>query len=164
MKYVLGLILLLSAAVASAGHHGGFCGTDGVGRMLGGMGGMGHGRAFDRIASELALSPEQQDSIQGVMERYREQGAAVAESRRDALCALKEADPESADYAQITAEASAAASQLAGEAITLMSQMKAELHALLTPEQRAEWETLSVEMKERRQERRQRFRERDPRG
>jgi Spy/CpxP family protein refolding chaperone len=105
----------------------------------------GHGMEFWK---ERNLTPEQQQSVQALKESFRPRwqelrtrGTAIREK-------LVAASPDDSGYAAATQSASQDAAALAADMVTLMGQMRAEMHAILTPEQRAE---LKQHMQERRQ-------------
>lgn len=96
----------------------------------------------------LDLTPEQERAIQDVRAAYRprwKELRARGESIRAQLTALS---PDEADYATASQVASQNAATLAADVVLLASQMRADLHALLTAEQRAQ---LHQQMQERRQ-------------
>ena len=148
----IAIILLLGAASinAQADPLGMIC-HEGAGASWSEAGpdGFGHGKMFERVADRLDLTPEQRDTVEQIRSRYRDERIALADQHREALCALRDADPTAESYARQTAEASAAASRLAGDMVTLMSQMRTELHAVLTEAQRQAWTELKAEMAER---------------
>ena len=96
----------------------------------------------------LNLTPEQQQAMQDVTRAYRPRWQELrtrGEAIREKLTAVS---PDDSGYATATESASQDAAALAADVVTLMSQMRAEVHAILTPEQRAQ---LQQQMEQRRQ-------------
>jgi Spy/CpxP family protein refolding chaperone len=96
------------------------------------------------------FTDEQQQAIADLKQSYRARGEelrARAEAIRNAFSAVS---PDDAQYAAATEKASQETAALAGDVVTLMAQLRAEMHAILTAEQRAQ-------LQERMQNRRERW-------
>jgi Spy/CpxP family protein refolding chaperone len=134
--------------------------ADGHGAEFG-MGDLGfHPRMFERMAGELELSEAQRQSIRGLfesarpaMQQRREQATASAEL-------LRRTQPGDKDYQQVVARVSRTAGELAASAVSDAAQLRAQVWAVLTPEQRSKAQQLGEQRQQRRAERRDKFRER----
>ena len=124
--FLLPATLFLAALVATGAtaHPGPMEGAEHFGR-------------FQDMMAAVDLTPEQREAIHQIMAASRQEREALrGESRavREGLVAL---NPGDSDYA-VQADALAdAAGQLLAWRIRAMSQIRAEVYALLTPEQRA---------------------------
>ncbi len=140
------LVGLLVSASALSGHPMG-CDMDGHGRHArhldrGGEFGMHRPSGMFRAVWQLDLSEEQQAQLRGLMEPMREASRQQMRSMKEARKTLREAmNAEPYDAAQVQQLAEAQ-----GNAVTEMILKRAEtsqqIRALLTPEQRAELDTL----------------------
>ena len=133
-------------AVASAGPRG----------PMGGMGGDRMERIFDR----LDLTDEQRQTVEGIMDSYRPQLRSLRDSAREVRKNLAQTDPRDAGYSDVVATASQSAAETASQLVTTTAAMRAELDAVLTDDQRAEAAELREEWRERRKDRRARWRDR----
>jgi len=98
----------------------------------GGGGGM---QRMERIAGELNLTDQQSQQFKQIQRDNREAGMAIRDAMRDNRDAMRKLDPAAKDYSKQV-------SALAGEKAELVKQMtihraetRAEVHAILTPEQ-----------------------------
>jgi len=117
------------------GGPGGFGGPGGMmGRMPGGM----LGGPFGMLGVNLRaaeLTEAQQKQVQAVVQSHREEQAAIAERMRAARAALQDAVAADAfDEAVIRAKAADVAA-IEADAAVLQAKVRAEVLALLTPEQ-----------------------------
>lgn len=105
--------------------------------MRHGMGGWsGAGGPWMNRMDELGLTGEQRQAIQAIVERFRDRGMELgqqASGTRDELLAVAPDDPR---YAEATRAAADSAARIAAQGVELASAMRAEMHAVLTPEQR----------------------------
>lgn len=148
-----GLALIVGGAVlAQPPHHGGAHGGWSMGGMA--MGGL------HRALRELDLSPEQKETIRGIFEQARPQFQSVHEAMRANAEKLMEANPDDANYSTIVNEVSQAAGDIATGLVQQMSQVRAQIHAVLTPEQKAKLPAIQAEMKARMQEHQEKMRQR----
>lgn len=132
---------LLSATLATAS-------------MAGPRGGCNQGadrsQAQDRLMSQLDLSAEQQSAIDALRNQQREQKKAQRDARKQRP--QIRATPDQADYEQ-QVQAYAKQKAAAVEAKILQkAKMKADIYALLTPQQQSKLLELRREMKEKRSE------------
>jgi Spy/CpxP family protein refolding chaperone len=127
------VVLLLLAAGAPA--------------MPGGAGGAGVDRpdpAYARHAEQLraeverlGLDASQRQALQALGERFQVHGTDLrqrGEAIREQLLAV---EPDNPRYDAVTEQASAASAALAADATRLAADFRAEVYAILTPEQRA---------------------------
>lgn len=126
-----------------------------------GMGGLGmHPRMFERMAGELGLSDAQSQSIRGLFESAR----PAMQQRREQVQAnaqlLRNTQPGDQDYQAVVARVSRAAGELAAGAVSDAAQLRAQVWAVLTPEQRSKAQQLGEQRQQRRKERREQFRDR----
>ena len=135
--------MTLSASIQPEGRHG-FRGE------RGGRGGMG------RIVRELDLTDEQRERMRALRNQgSRDTFERVSNARR----ALNEAVESGADEGTIR-QLAFQYGEAEGDAAIERSRMHAQFLAILTPEQRQQYETLKAERKQRMEERRERMRER----
>lgn len=99
---------------------------------------------------DLDITPEQRETVRAIIRahqpRWRELRAQASAIRGT----LTETSPDDPGYAAATQDASQSAATLAAELVTLVSQMRAEIHAVLTPDQR-------LQLRQRMEQRRQRW-------
>ncbi len=141
---MLAMMLMLSAAIAFAQEgrsKGGFDGRKTHGRGHGG--GAGFLRGLD-------LSEAQQAQIKQISDRYDENMRGL----RDQLRSLRR-DSDSSDGVfneGAVRQAAQARANLEVELEVARARMKSEIHAVLTPEQKAQLSQRREEMKQRRQQ------------
>lgn len=112
------------------GGPGGPAGFGGPGGMMGGPFGM---LGVNLRAAELTEA--QQKQVQAVVQSHREEQAAIGERMRAARAALQEAvEADAFDEAVIRAKAADVAA-IEADAAVLRAKVRAEVLALLTPEQ-----------------------------
>jgi periplasmic protein CpxP/Spy len=98
---------------------------------------------------ELNLTEAQQQQVRAIMERFAE----ATRPQREALMQMREQREQGATGEQTSERAK----QLRGEIREAMQRGRAEIAAILTPEQRARLEQMEQERKARHEERRQRM-------
>lgn len=133
----------LSATMAFAAPH------DGRGGKFGGH--RGRGEFGPRIAKQLNLSEAQQAQIKDIRKSFREQNKAFFESSRETFRELRAAK-EANDQARIDALKPALDANRE-KMQQLRAEEKAQILAILTPEQRAQYEALKAERGTRRHRR-----------
>ena len=146
---------LLAATAFAAGpdrggprHEGRHTGMHMDGGPL--MGGMGmHPRMLDRMADELSLSDAQRQTIQGLFESARPAMQAHREQMKKSADALRDLDPGSKDYQAAVERASRTAGELASRAVSDGAQLRAQVWAVLTPDQRVKANEMREKMRER---------------
>lgn len=133
-------VLTLSSTLAFAGPHGG---------KGGGRHGRGHGAQFgEKFAAKLNLSEGQKLQIQEAQKSFREQNKAFFDSARETRRQLREAK-EAGDTARLEQLKATAKSQRA-QMKTLGEAQTQRIVALLTPEQRTQWDAMKAEREARR--------------
>lgn len=124
------------------GMHGPMMGVDGIG------------------LGRLDLTEAQRSQVQSIMEAHRAERQALAEKVRDARQALHaKVTAETLDESGIRA-AHAALSQLEADQVVMRAKIRAEIHQLLTPEQRAKAAELKAQAQKRRADRVERAKQR----
>lgn len=127
LAMVLSLLMTLSAQARGMGGGPG----------NGGSGGKGFGR---RVMQELGLSADQQQAIQGIIQKYEEEQdkarEALQQSREELFAGRFSAGFDEAKIRQAFKERSAAME----DAFVLRARIHNEIQAVLTPEQSAELE------------------------
>lgn len=148
-------VLLLASPAWAGGGRGGH---DMDAGEPGGMPGMGmgmHPRMLDRMAEELSLSDEQRQKIRGLFEAAR----PAMEQRREKMRAdaelLRNTDPGSKDYQAVVQKVSRSAGELAASGVADAAQLRAQVWAVLTPEQRTKARAMGDKMRDRMEERRE---------
>ncbi|MBS0375566.1 MAG: Spy/CpxP family protein refolding chaperone [Proteobacteria bacterium] len=98
------------------------------------------------LADELALTPEQRQTIHGFFEQARpdfERLHAELRANSEKLLATAPDDPA---YQTVVASTSQAAADLASQFVLEASQLRAQVHSVLTPGQRAKLVTLQARL------------------
>lgn len=103
------------------------------------------GRMLLRMADELNLSIEQQDSLQGLIDEFRPSWESLRERGSASRAKMMGLTPDDPEYGSVTQEVSQQAAALAAEMVTLSSDFQARAYALLTEEQRQRLEELKSE-------------------
>jgi Spy/CpxP family protein refolding chaperone len=135
-------------------------GPGGMGMLDGGAAliGVPSPRMLDRLAADLGLTADQQQKIRGVFESARPEMEQVRDRSRENAEKLRAAQPGSAGYDAVVSEVARNAGELASRAVTNGAQLRAQVWAVLTPDQRQKLETLQAQrrtaMKERMEKRR----------
>lgn len=153
---------LAETAVAQPGHGGrGF--GDGMGP--GGPGGPG-GRMGGPLGGLLAVHPElplqalnltdaQREQVRTIMQGHRDESRALGEKAHAALDALRKATEGTVDEALVNQQGLALGAVI-GEAAVLRAKVRAEVLAILTPEQQAEANKLQAQRQQRMEQMKQR--------
>jgi Spy/CpxP family protein refolding chaperone len=130
-------------------------GQGGMGMMEGelGMAGVPNPRMLDRMATELQLTADQQQKLKGVFESARPEMEQVREKARQNADKLRAATPGTRNYDAVVSEVARNAGDLATRAVTNGAQLRAQVWAILTPDQRQKMESLQAQRRERMKER-----------
>lgn len=94
------------------------------------------GRFVDAMAARLELTVEQQDAIRDLMVRSRPAIRELRDAQRANRRELMETPTDAADYDVVLQRVAETNGQLTTDMIRRHGQLRAEVHALLTPEQR----------------------------
>jgi Spy/CpxP family protein refolding chaperone len=143
--------LFLGLALASAmtlGTAAFAAGQDGGPRFGGHHGGHGFGMAMQK----LNLTDAQKTSIRNLVKTSFSQTKPQRDALRQQRQAFEAMTPDQVGYqaaATQLAQAEAAATQ---NRVQQRAQLKAQIYALLTPQQKAQWATLKQEREQRRQQ------------
>ena len=152
----LALVAILGTSVAMAAAQ------PGPGRWRGGPGGPADGRGGAALhigeLRGLDLSDAQREQVRGIVASHRDETRAVHERQRTAMRALEEA-ARGTDEAAIRQQAEAVGVVMADAAV-LRSRVRAEVWAVLTPDQQARAEQLRAERETRMRERQARMEQR----
>jgi Spy/CpxP family protein refolding chaperone len=129
----VGVVVVAGLAYAAPGHDRG----------------MGGFPPLQRMARALELSPEQEQTIRGVMAEAKPRFQALRKNARETRKTLMAANPDDPNYAADVAAASHVSSGNAAELVTLAAGVKVQVYALLTDEQKAKASELMANMGER---------------
>ena len=108
------------------------------------------GQRLLRMADELNLSIEQQDSLQGLIDEFQPSWDSLRERMSASRSKMMGLTPDDQEYASVTQEVSQEAAALAAEMVTLASDFQVRAYALLTEEQRQRLEELKLERRDQR--------------
>lgn len=89
------------------------------------------------MADRLQLSPEQRNAIRDLMERERPRMQALREEQFANRQRLMDTPTDAAAYDSVVQEVAEENGRLTAERIRRRGQLRAEIHGLLTPDQRA---------------------------
>ncbi|MEZ5498498.1 MAG: Spy/CpxP family protein refolding chaperone [Steroidobacteraceae bacterium] len=159
-KLVIGAVAALAIGALTVGfarEHG--PGGHGGGDFFGGPGMFGP-QMLERLGDKLELSDEQKTSIRGLMDSARPNMEQMRDALRNNMQRLHDTAPDSPDYNAVVASVSGEAAELARRFVTDSSQLRAQVWAVLTPEQRAKAQQLRDEWQAKREERRSKWQKR----
>ena len=111
------------------------------------------GQMLLRMADELNLSIEQQDSLQGLIDEFQPSWDSLRERMSASRSKMMGLTPDDPAYASVTQEVSQEAAALASEMVTLGSDFQVRAYALLTEEQQQRLEELKLERRDQRRHR-----------
>ena len=152
-----GLVAALAGGTAVSFAQGPGPGGPGVERPRGPRGG---GRGVDFGLRGVQLTDAQREQVRSIMQSHRTELDNARKGLGDAHRAFAEATRNATtDEAAVRTRATAVANAMAEEAI-LRAKIRAEVHALLTPEQQEELKTREANMQKRLQERQERMKQR----
>lgn len=117
----------------------------------GGPGAGPGGGKFERMAERLDLSDKQRQQLKQIHRDARGEGMAIHDAMQDTREALHRLDPGSKDYRKRVSELAEQKAELVKQMIEHMSSVKAEVYAILTPEQRRKARELKTWRAERHQ-------------
>lgn len=128
----------------------------GPGMMMHGMmlPGMMHPKMLERMADELALTPEQRQTIRGFFEAAKPGMQELGDRLRANARQLLETTPDDPKYASVVQQASQEAGALSAQMIQQASQVRVQVYGVLTPEQKQKLAAKQAEMQKRMEERR----------
>jgi len=106
--------------------------------MPGGQGGPGGDRFLERIAEKLDLNKTQRHQIKQIRRDNRAEAMALHHAMQDNREALHRLNPGQSDYKQQVAQLARARGDLVRRMIIHHAGVKAQVFAILTPEQRKE--------------------------
>ena len=113
----------------------------------------GHGseknmeRHSQRIAEKLNLSDSQRDQFKQIHEQGRAEAKGIHEAMQKNREALQNLDPSAKNYAKQVAVLANEKAELVKQMVTHKSEIRAEVHAMLTPEQREKTKAMKMERK-----------------
>lgn len=106
-----------------------------------------------RMARQIGLGPEQQASIRALVERARPASRALREEIRDNRLELMATPTDGPDYDAVVQRVAESNGRLTSELIRHHAQLRAEVQALMTPEQREQARTITQERRSRMEQR-----------
>ncbi len=130
-------------------HGRGARGPDGM--RMGGPGEM----LLGRMGDELQLSDEQRTRIRGIVDASRPEMDALRDEMRTVGARIADADPDDKGYAGAVSQSARRMGELTTQMIERSSAVRAQVHAVLTPAQKAQAAKLKERMQQRWEERRQ---------
>jgi Spy/CpxP family protein refolding chaperone len=136
--------------------HGGGPGGKGV-RMHGGPGMMMPGmetHMLMRMADELALSPEQRQTIRGFFSSAQPGFQKLHEQMRANTKLMLDTQPDDPKYQTVVQQVSQSSAELAQQMVLQSSQLRTQVYGVLTPEQKTKLKAKQSEMQARWEERR----------
>jgi Spy/CpxP family protein refolding chaperone len=118
------------------------------------MPGMMGSHGMERFGQKLGLSAEQQASLKAIMDAARPEMDSIRADMKSNRETLRNADPGDPTYATTVANARNVAADVAGRMVTATSQVRANVWAVLTPEQRIKAKAMQAERSQQMGERR----------
>lgn len=142
--FTMAAVLALSTTVAFAAPHEGKGGKHGRG-----------GRGEARFFQQLNLTDAQKEQIKSIRQNFREQNKAFFETSRNTFQQFRDAKKanDTAKVESLKPQMEANRTQMQ----QLRQQERTQILAVLTPEQRAQYEALKAERESRRAQRGNRF-------
>ena len=108
----------------------------------------------DLPLAALNLTDAQREQVRTIMQSHRDEGRAIAQKAHAALESLRKAGEGTVDEGAISQQSQALGAVI-GEAAVLRAKVRAEVFAILTPEQQAEATKIAEQRRTRTQQRRQ---------
>jgi Spy/CpxP family protein refolding chaperone len=142
---------------SQGGDHGGGRGGDKALRMHGGPGMMMPGmetHMLMRMADELALSPEQRQTIRGFFSSAQPGFQKLHEQMRANTKLMLDTQPDDPKYQTVVQQVSQSSAELAQQMVLQSSQLRTQVYSVLTPEQKTKLKARQSEMQARWEERR----------
>lgn len=99
----------------------------------------------DRVAEKLDLSDAQRDQFKQIHEQGRSEGKVLHEAMRKNRDAMHQLDPSAKNYAAEVARLANEKAELVKQMVVHKSEVRAEVYAMLTPEQREQMQQLRKE-------------------
>ena len=94
------------------------------------------GMVSERMAERLELDEVQTQSVRNVMEAARPEFEALRERGKNLRVSIRDLDPEDPAYGALLQDLSADSGQVAADLVLLTGRVRADIHGILTPEQR----------------------------
>jgi len=143
MKSIIGIGLVTGLAMPALAFPGNRGGCEG-----------GHSeRHMQRLAQQLNLTDEQQQKIRAIHEQDRDDFRKIGQQMRDNRKALYRLDTSDAGYEARVKKLARGQGELVERMIVLHSRERAEVRALLTPEQRETAQKLKQQRRDRMKDR-----------
>jgi Spy/CpxP family protein refolding chaperone len=148
-------VVALSSTLAFAAPRGDNNGARGEGHRGGHHRGEGGGEFGVRFAQKLNLSEAQKQQIKDLQQNFRETNKAFFQATRETRKQMHDAKEagDTAKFESLKATGESQRSQMK----SLRDAQMARIEAILTPEQRTQWQALKAEHEARKAERGQRF-------
>lgn len=143
-------VLAVTGGVADAGQEGG-AHNDRWERSHDEAAGHGlPGVISGRMAERLGLDDVQTQSVMNVMEAARPEFEALREQGRTLRKSIRDLDPGDSSYGVRLQDLSATSGQVATELVLLTGRVRADVHGILTPEQRQSFAEMAEKFESRR--------------
>ena len=115
---------------------------------FGGPGGEGQmERRTERVAKKLNLNDSQREQFKLIHEQGLGEGKAIYEAMQKNRNALHKLDPSAKGYAKQVAKLANEQAELVKQMVVHKSEVRAEVHAMLTPEQREKMGQMHMDRK-----------------
>jgi len=102
-----------------------------------------------RLARRIGLSAEQQASIRALVDRARPTALALRDELRSNRVELMDTPTDGPDYDAVVQRVAESNGRLTSELIRHHAQLRAEVQALMTPEQREQAQAVKLELRSR---------------
>ena len=103
-----------------------------------------------RMAERLGLDDVQRQSVMNVMDAARPEFEALREQGKTLRQSIRDLDPGEPSYGVRLQDLSATSGQVAADLVLLTGRVRADVHAILTPEQRQSFAEMTAQFDGRR--------------
>ncbi|ATX82486.1 protein refolding chaperone Spy/CpxP family [Mariprofundus ferrinatatus] len=104
-------------------------------------------RRVERMAEKLDLSDSQRNQFKQIHEENRAEGRALHDAMHKNRQALRSLDPSAKDYSKQVARLASEKAELTRQMVIHRSEVRAEVHAMLTPEQQEKARQMKMDRK-----------------
>jgi len=104
--------------------------------------------ALDKIGQELGLTPEQHQTIQGLFQQAKPGFEQLHKQMRANAELLAKTRPDDNAYQTVVANVSQSTSEITAQLVLQGSQLRAQIFAVLTPEQKTKLAGIEARMKD----------------
>jgi len=138
LRTALFVVVASALFIAGANMAYAFGAPDGEGNME---------RRAERVAEKLDLSDSQRDQFKQIHEQGRGEGKTIHEAMQKNRDALHKLNPSAKGYSKQVAQLANEKAELVKQMVVHKSEVRAELHAMLTPQQREKMSQMKMERK-----------------